>query len=236
MKTTLIAIDVSRDDAVGIIQCASKKRPDAGRFVADDGRKVLFVADPGAAPASQSLRYARPDDETPAGHTYRERLEQYNRDDRTDNPWGLLPAWQLYMPSAYRTLVDALGVGNVFILSAGWGLVAANYLLPDYDITFSSSAKGQQAYKRRRLGDKRYRDFSMLPQDTVKQVFFFGGKDYLALFCTLTANIGRRTAFVNSNTLPSGMNCRTARYATTTKTNWHYKCVNDFAEKARGHG
>ena len=167
-------------------------------------------------------------------------MEQYNRDDRIDNPWGLLPAWRLYKPrakpNAYRTLVDALGVGNVFILSAGWGLVPADYLLPDYDITFSPSAKGQHAYKRRRHSDKHYRDFSMLPQDTTKHVFFFGGKDYLALFCTLTANIRQRTAFVNSNTMPRGMNCPTSRYETTTKTNWHYECVNAFAEKVRGGG
>ena len=62
-------IDVNRDDAIGVIQCAGTKRSDAGYFVADDGRKVLFVADPATAPESQPLRYARPDDETPAGHT-----------------------------------------------------------------------------------------------------------------------------------------------------------------------
>ena len=229
-------IDVSRDDAIGVIQCASKKRSDAGHLVADDGCKVLFVGDPAVAPTSRSLRYARPDDSVSAGDTYRERLEAYNRNSRAANPWGLLPAWQLYMPTAYRTLVDALGVGNVFILSAGWGLVAADYLLPNYDITFSSSARGHDAYKRRRPGDGHYRDFSMLPQDTAKHVFFFGGKDYLALFCNLTANVRQRTAFVNSNTLPSGLSCRTERYETATKTNWHYECVNAFAAKVRDRG
>ena len=226
-------IDVSRGDAIGVIQCASKKRSDARHLVADDGCKVLFVGDPAVAPTSRSLRYARPDDSVSAGDTYRERLEAYNRDSRAANPWGLLPAWQLYMPTAYRTLVDALGADNVFILSAGWGLVAADYLLPNYDITFSSSARGHDAYKRRRPSDRRYRDFSMLPQDTAKHVFFFGGKDYLALFCNLTENIRQRTAFVNSNTLPRGINCRTERYETATKTNWHYECVNTFAAKVR---
>ena len=94
----MIDIDISQDDAIGVIQCASKKRLDAGHFVADDGRKVMFVADPAAAPTSRSLRYARPDDAVPAGATYRARLERYNRDSRTDNPWELLPAWQLTCP------------------------------------------------------------------------------------------------------------------------------------------
>ena len=228
----MIDVDVSRDDAIGVIQCAATKRTDAGYFVGDDGRKVMFVADPGAAPARQSLRYARPDDETP-GHTYRERLEQYNRDNRADNPWSPLPAWRLYVPPAYRTLVNALGVNNVFILSAGWGLVPADYLLPLYDITFSSSAS---TYKRRRSGDRHYRDYSMLPQDTAKHVFFFGSKDYLALFCALTANIRRRTAFVRSQGLPRGIDCRIVRYETNTRMNWHYGCVNAFAAKVRGGG
>ena len=228
-------IDVSRNDAVGVIQCAGTKRSDAGHFVADDGCKVLFVADPAAVPpTSQSLRYAHPDQETPAGHTYRERLERYNRDNSTDNPWRLLPAWQLYRPRAYSTLVDALGVGNVFILSAGWGLVAADYLLPNYDITFKTDNKAD-AYKRRRHNDRHYRDFSMLPPDTGKHVFFFGGKDYIALFCTLTANIRERTAFFKSDNLPQGVNCRTERYQTSTR-NWHYECVCAFAAKLRDRG
>ena len=232
----MIDIEVSQDDAIGVIQCASKKRLDAGHSIADDGRKVLFVADPEAAPTSRSLRYARPDDAVLAGDTYRARLERYNRDSRTDNPWGLLPAWQLYMPTAYRTLVDALGVGNVFILSAGWGLVAADYLLPNYDITFSSSARGSDAYKRRMPSDRHYRDFSMLPQDTTKHVFFFGSKKYLAVFCTLTAALRRRTAFIRSKDLPRSVNCRTVRYETTTRINWHYECVNAFAAKVRDRG
>ena len=224
-----------RNDVIGVIQCAGSKAPNAGHFVADDGCKVLFVADPGKAPpSSPSLRYARPDGATPAGHAYRERLEQYNRDNRADNPWRLLPAWQLYTPSAYRTLVCALCVDNVFILSAGWGLVRADYLLPKYDITFSSNAKGSNAYKRRRPKDGHYQDFSMLPQDTAKHVFFFGGRDYLPLFCALTADIPRRTAFFNSKEPPGGVNCRTERYETTTRTNWHYECVHAFAAALRG--
>ena len=232
----MIDIDVSRGDAIGVIQCASGKSPDAGHFVADDGRKVLFVADPEAAPTNRSLRYARPDDASSAGDTYREQLERYNRDDRAGNPWGLLPAWRLYKPREYSTLVDALGVDNVFILSAGWGLVAADCLLPNYDITFSSSARGNDAYKRRGLGDRRYRDFSMLPQNAAKHVFFFGSKDYLALFCNLTANVRQRTVFVRSKDLPHGIDCRIVRYETDRRTTWYYECVNAFTAKVRGRG
>ena len=76
----------------------------------------------------------------------------------------------------------------------------------------------------------------MLPQGTTKHVFFFGGKDYLPLFCALTPGIRRRTAFVNSRSLPKGINCRTERYETTAKTNWHYGCVDAFVDRLRDHG
>ena len=52
-------------------------------------------------------------------------------------------------------------------------------------------------------------------------------------FCNLTANIRQRTAFVKSKDLPRGINCRTVRYETTTRTNWHYERVNAFAAKVR---
>jgi hypothetical protein len=63
------------------------------------------------------------------------------------------------------------------------------------DITFSPSAEG---YKRRRK-THRYHDFRMLPDRADEKILFFGGKDYLPLFCSLTAAIKTgRTAFYNS--------------------------------------
>ena len=61
------------------------------------------------------------------------------------SPFGLLPAYQLYENSTYNRLVDRFGLSNVYILSAGWGLIPADFLTPHYDITFSASA---DAYKR----------------------------------------------------------------------------------------
>jgi len=41
------------------------------------------------------------------------------------------------------------------------------------------------AYKRRRKAD-RYEDFRMLPEEMEDEIVFFGGKDYIALFCEST--------------------------------------------------
>jgi len=114
-------------------------------------------------------------------------------------------------------------VSNVYILSAGWGLVRADFLTPSYNITFSLRA---DPYKRRRKAD-RYDDFRMLPAETKDNVVFLGGKDYLPLFCALTAEISApKTVFYNSANAPSVNGCNLRRLETSTRTNWHYECAN----------
>ena len=77
-------------------------------------------------------------------------------------------------------------------------------MTPSYDITFSPSADG---YKRRRKKDQ-YDYFRMLPGDTKIDVVFFGGKDYLPLFCSLTEAIScKKIVFFNSASVPRVNSC-----------------------------
>jgi hypothetical protein len=46
------------------------------------------------------------------------------------NPLGLVPAYRLYDNAVYQRLVDRLGIANVYILSAGWILLRADFLTP----------------------------------------------------------------------------------------------------------
>jgi hypothetical protein len=135
---------------IAVIQCAARKRADAGYLMTPDGRRVSFVAEPGAAPVSDSVIYARPDDIAENGTTWRERLLAYNHNAR-GNPLGLLPAFELYQNEAHRKLAAKVGSDKLFILSAGWGLIGASFLTPYYDITFTAQA---DAYKRRRKNDR----------------------------------------------------------------------------------
>lgn len=217
---------------IAVIQCAASKRSSAGYLLSPDGRRIVFVADPLAAPADDTVVYARPDDLS-GGVPWRDALVEYNKTKR-DNPLDLFPAWQLYDNGVYGRLVDKLGVENVYILSAGWGLIPADFLTPYYDITFSSSARNEDSYKRRRKAD-RYQDLRMLPDETRDDVVFFGGKDYLLLFCDLTAAIrGRKTVFYNSGKIPSARGCVLRLFETTRRTNWQYECANAFLDGAIG--
>lgn len=207
-----------------VIQCAASKAPEAGQFRDRHGGKLLFVARPEEAPLKEGIHYVRPDDLSDDGAlTWRERLHAYNSENE-GNPLGLLPAYRLYTHAAYRNLVQAFGVEKVFILSAGWGLIRADFLTPSYDITFSNAA---ERYKRRGQRD-RYADFRQLRRHGSEPIVFLGGKDYQPLFERLTAHIeAEKVIFHRSDSVPQRRGFGYVKYDTPARTNWHYLCVRD---------
>ena len=212
-----------------VIQCAATKSQGATHLHTSDGRRVMFVARPDLAPRDDGRLYARPDDlSDDPSRSWREQLERHNAQPAR-SPWNLLPAFRLYAHPIYQRLVAQLGATNVFILSAGWGLVRADYLLPMYDITFSG-AQGVARYKRRHVADQ-YADFCHLHTDRLDPVVFFGGRAYLPLFAQLTDPMTLPTfVFFNSSSPPRHSVWRTLRFATKTRTNWHYECADAFLD------
>jgi hypothetical protein len=206
-----------------VIQCAAQKDPDAGYWHTKGGKRVSFIANPAAAAHSDKIIYATPEHISPEGLPWRTLVWNYNKTPNR-NPFKLYPVYKLYRNETYRALVNEYGVENTFILSAGWGLVRADFLTPQYNITFSALA----AKEYRRVKKDHYRDFCMLPDDG-EPVVFFGGKDYLPLFASLTMGIrGKRTIFYNSASCPHLARCGIRRYETATRTNWHYECAKAF--------
>ena len=216
----------SPDDTVVIACAGSKNRPaskdpNAGYFVMADGKPVLFVADPAIAPLRPEVEYQRPYDIAPSGLSWRDELDQYNKNyrDTGANPRCLLPAWRLYANSAYGHLVNRLGEDKVFILSAGWGLIPAPFLTPYYDITFVG-----KGYKRRYKKD-RYADFSMLPKAASHPIHFVGGRSYVFLFLRLTEETSAERVIHHVGLPPTAPNCRFRFFETNRRTNWHYECA-----------
>ena len=110
-----------------VIQCAATKRKGAGRLVSASGQRMVFVARPESAPVNIGCVYARPDDPSGNGKSWREILHEYNKRPG-DNPLGLYPAYQLYENRIYERLTHAFGLENVYVLSAGWALIGAGFL------------------------------------------------------------------------------------------------------------
>ena len=209
-----------------VIQCAAGKQPHAGHLRTRDGRKVMFVARPESAPADSDRVYARPDDVSDSGESWRTVLERCNAEPG-ENLLGLLPSWRLYRNPTYELLFRRIGPKRLYILSAGWGLVRADFLVPNYDITFSKA--GNVPKFKRRGGQDVYNDFE-LPSGVSDPLVFFGGRDYIPLFTKLTARAkGTRTVFYAGSGV-AAPGCTLQRFGDPF-TNWHYQCAKDFLDQ-----
>ena len=119
-------------------------------------------------------------------------------------------------------------------------MIGASYLTPNYDITFNAKTRREAPWKFRKKDD-RFEDFRHLSNDTSEPVVFFGGKDYVPLFCKLTDGIGsKRTIFYRTSKLPEKASqppdapcCALEAFATNTRTNWHYERVTVFLDRIR---
>ena len=218
-------------DGIVVIQCAASKQSRAGTL-AQNGLPVKFVARPDLATEDGACIYAHPDDISATGESWRNTLLSYNERYRksNENPLGLLQAEQLYTPRApyseiYRNLVRKYSAKHVYVLSAGWGLISAEFLAPSYDITFSSQA----AKHKRRKRDDCYADLRQLDSCPEGTLAFFGGKDYLPLLYKLTRSLHcRKVVFYKSKRIPRSSGYEYEYYETTTSTNWHYECAEGF--------
>lgn len=162
-----------------------------------------------------------------------------------NDPFKLLQAYKLYKPKIYTQLVEVFGKDNVYILSAGWGLIRASFLTPKYNITFSEGKK-IKVFQQRNYTCDNYSDFNHLQEDSHLMnisddtVVFFGTDSskngvkngYLPLFCDLTkAYPGPQIAYYyHSKDKLKDKNVEFVSYQTTARQNWHYQCARKFIE------
>lgn len=220
-------------DGIVVIQCAGSKQPEAGTFM-QNGLPVKFVAHPNLAADDGACIYAHPDDSSVAGNSWRDKLLNYNERHRksNENPFRLLQAGQLYTPPApyseiYRDLVRKYTAKHVYILSAGWGLISACFLVPDYDITFSYvKCKKWVTRGRRDL----FADFLQISNETKVPIVCFGGEKYIRQFHKQTQSFDcQKIVFHKSVSTPRESGYEYRRYKTTTR-NWHYECALRFMQ------
>ena len=209
-----------------VLQCAAGKQPNAGTLRTRDGKPVHFRAHPEHLPPGPDVHYAHPDGPSDQGGTWRDVLAHYNRDPG-GNPLGLLRAADLYKHPVYRGLDRSPRITDLMILSAGWGLLSADWLTPDYDITFSPSAGPEK----RRMKRDRFDDWAQVDLSGQEPLVFLGGTAYFDLFVQLTAGYtGRRVAIYNSTTVPSAPGVEAVRFETSARTNWHYGAAKALLE------
>lgn len=210
-----------------VISCCDRKNGIPFNY---NGNTINFVANVNEI-AQNNGNYVHPDDLIPNGiQTWRDLvLEQDNRND-------LILAHNLYRPNIYNDLFQHYGE-NLFIFSAGWGIIRADFRLPKYNITFSKGNKIPLCA--RRNNDDGFNDFNQLAGiNENDRILFIAGKEYVLPFCQIienlpnekiivykTASVLINNPFHNKNTF------RFFNYHTNTNTNWHYefarKLIND---------
>ena len=200
-----------------VIQCANSKSKNATR-IAD---KIEFVGKP------ETKSQFRPDDNVPNSlKSWRDYLTSYNRNYKIngDNKWKLLKAWELYKNKVYKQVIDKIGEEDVFILSAGWGLVKSDFLLPSYNVTFSNSAP--KIYRRKPIDV--YNDYNQLTAGYTsgEVILFFGGGSYLKQFYELTKDIANKDIIIYHATdnIVKHPEYSYKKYPRCF-TNWHYQAI-----------
>jgi hypothetical protein len=208
-----------------VIQCASRKAPNAGQLRDKHGRPVIFVARPELAPSTEGVRYQRPDDlADELQQTWRNKVVALNNSPET-NLLGLKRAIELYDQPIYTELARSVPSENLYILSAGWGLIGSNFLTPYYDITFSNQA---EPWKKRRKTDQ-FNDLNTLTIDDDDELIAFCTPDYHPLLERLCAKANcRKVLFRRTGDVGSIKGFESRYFSTATRTNWHYECARDF--------
>lgn len=187
-----------------------------------NGNTINFVSKINKAEINHNI-YCHPDNIIPNENiTWRELIA--GQDERED----LIACHILYSPNIYRLLYERYQ-NDLFIFSAGWGIVRAEYKLPKYNITFSNGSN-IPTYARRNNNDV-FNDFNQLQGiNEGELIVLLAGKDYVLPFCQLTKDIPNKKIIVHTsqsildnNPYLNNHNFSFLHYQTNTRTNWHYE-------------
>jgi hypothetical protein len=218
---------------IAVLCCSSKKSKE--RFCYND-QYIKFVASPQMASKTMpknGVEYYKPDDKIPGENkTWRDLvLEQKHSD--------LVTAYCLYCRDIYKDFYRNFG-DRFYILSAGWGIIRANFKIPTYDITYSTTPKVPEYAKR---GDNHgWKDINHLQEDSMKwgcdsEVILFAGSAYVSHFREMAQSLPnsiQKRILVYTNNKSEDRNVKRYQnlvyqyYYSPKSTNWHLEAAETF--------
>jgi hypothetical protein len=155
---------------IPVLVCSSKKTKD---WFSYKGKAFKFAASPETAPKDK-FTYYRPDDPIPGeNRTWRDLVLNGQSDPALD----LVPAYCLYSRDIYRDLYRKFG-NRFYILSAGWGIIRADFKIPAYDIAYSEFSNVLNHLKE-----------DSAKFDSNSEIILFAGRYYLPPFRCMTKTI-----------------------------------------------
>ena len=235
INKTQVKLELSENFKVVMI-CAKTKHNNTHISVNNQTIKFKAVSNP------ENFEFL-PDDPKPNDNcTWRQWIE--------GNQNNAIPAlgYNLYRPKnpfneVYLNLNEKFD-DRLFILSAGWGLVKANFRLPNYDITFSGNNPANLRVFQNL--NPPFNDFNHLTYNhnvglnsENEDIVFIGSPDYIPLFIKLTQNLKCRKIIYWKRMkpkpipieLPIPNNTFLYRFYNTAKNrNWHYELAQKYAD------
>lgn len=202
-----------------VISCCDRKN---GEPFIHNGEIINFVSHVDQVVPNDGMNF-HPDDLIPNENvTWRELVNQQGLNN------NLQPAYELYRQPIYNSLHQYYG-NELFIFSAGWGIIRADFRLPKYNITFSNN-NNIPLYARRNLGDV-FDDFTHLEGiEANERIVLIAGSNYVIPFCQLTENLPNEKIIIyknqnllNNNPYLNNNNFNFQHYQTNRRTNWHYE-------------
>lgn len=202
-----------------VISCCARKN--GGPFI-HNGRMINFISQVDQVVPNNEI-YFHPDDSVPNGDiTWRELVNQQGLNN------NLQSAYELYSPAIYSSLFQKFG-NDLFIFSAGWGIIRADFKLPKYNITFSNN-NNVPDYARRDITPD-FKDFNHLEDISEnEEIKLIAGSDYVLPFCELTKNLPNNKIIIyknqnllNNNQYLNNKTFQFRHYQTNRRTNWHYE-------------
>lgn len=219
-----------------VIQCAGDK-DDGAATLCQNGQELRFVARP-VPGTNQRSPWQRVTGSN--GPTWIECLRSFNDAPQRNLPQGV--AWgrgtptraaDLYSNPIYQRLACAIGVANVYILSAGWGLVRGTDVIPTYNITFSA---GQNVPPHARITPK-----DRVPLGNLRngvegddQIHLFLTPKYISYWLNAGLIIKPNRLVLHwraGQALPDGLgNVERITFETDARMNWHYGAADEFLD------
>jgi hypothetical protein len=195
-----------------VIQCAGTKTSSAS-FRNALG-PICFVAAP------DHLQNERAPWDTVYGTTWIEWVRRFNKEHVLPSGVSIVEqfsrAASLYKNNIYARLTRQIGIDNIFILSAGWGLVPGNALIPTYNVTFSAKAE-----KNAKISPTKRSEYPSLLENPN-----FGEED-VHFFITPSYRDYWDKAFPNQKSKKYVFH---ERDGISAKTNWHYEALKQWLD------
>jgi len=230
INKTQVKLELSKNFKVVMI-CAKGKKGNSNIIHENFNHPITFVAQP------NGVNTFLPDGCIPhLNMTWRDYV-------RKNQKPKIIPfkSYQLYIHGVYQNLFNVFG-DRLFILSAGWGLVKAEFRLPNYDITFSNTTEPE--YKRVfQNPNPHFNDFNHLNDNhnvvlnsENEDIVFIGGKTYVKQFIALTIGKGRNKIIYHFGNEPLVVlpdNFFYVQYVPNNLNNnrtWHYELAQKYVD------